>query len=164
MEWKPTLQGTYGPNMNAFWWVVCEIFPTWETCTQNFCRKFHVRDTNERTNIWTDERTKMERRKLYTPRHKCRGYKYLQWDSIKCQFPFFHYKSMAAAKATRVLIRLEQKTKLFIPPAYRCYMWNLVRIGFMASEEMSFENADGRRTMDACLYYNLTYEPSAQVS
>ena len=38
----------------------------------------------------------------------------------------------------------------------------------MASEEMSFENVDGRRmdglTTDACLYYKLTYEPSAQVS
>ena len=36
----------------------------------------------------------------------------------------------------------------------------------MASEEMSFEKVDGRRTMttDACLYYKLTYEPSAHVS
>ena len=42
-----------------------------------------------------------------------------------------------------------------------------------ASEEMSFENVDddGRtdddddgRTTDACLYYKLTYAPSAQVS
>ena len=28
---------------------------------------------------------------------------------------------------------------------YLCYMWKLVRIGFMASEEMSFENADEQR-------------------
>ena len=35
----------------------------------------------------------------------------------------------------------------------------------MASEEMSFENVDDDgRTTDACLYYKLTYEPSAQVS
>ena len=33
----------------------------------------------------------------------------------------------------------------------------------MASEEMSFENVDGW-TMDACLYYKLTYEPLAQMS
>ena len=33
MEWKLTLQGTYGTNMNAFWWVVGEIYPTWETLT-----------------------------------------------------------------------------------------------------------------------------------
>ena len=43
----------------------------------------------------------------------------------------------------------------------------------MASEEMSFENVDGRRTTtddddgrstDAWLYNKLTHEPSAQVS
>ena len=53
------------------------------------------------------------------------------------------------------------------------YMLNMERIGLTASEEMSFENVDGRRTEgrtddgrtpDACIYYKLTYEPSAQVS
>ena len=44
---------------------------------------------------------------------------------------------------------------------FRRYMWNLVRIDFMASEEMSFENVDWWRrtdgwTTDACLYYKLT--------
>ena len=35
----------------------------------------------------------------------------------------------------------------------------------MASEEMSFENVDNDgRTTDAWLHYNLTYEPSAQMS
>ena len=36
----------------------------------------------------------------------------------------------------------------------------------MASEEMLFENVDDddRWTTDACLYYKLTYEHSAQVS
>ena len=43
----------------------------------------------------------------------------------------------------------------------------------MASEEMSFENVDGRqqrtdnydgRTTDAWLYYKFTHKPSAQVS
>ena len=48
------------------------------------------------------------------------------------------------------------------------------RIGLTVSEEMSFENVDGRRmddgrtddgrTPDACIYFKLTYEPSAQVS
>ena len=46
-------------------------------------------------------------------------------------------------------------------------MWNMERIRLTASEEMSFENVDGRtdgrRTPDACIYYKLTYEPSAQV-
>ena len=36
-------------------------------------------------------------------------------------------------------------------------------IGFIALEEMSFKNFDGRTT-DAWLYYKLTYEPSTQVS
>ena len=43
------------------------------------------------------------------------------------------------------------------------------RIGLTASEEMSFENVDRRRTTDGrttdtCIYYKLTFEPSAQVS
>ena len=61
--------------------------------------------------------------------------------------------------------RLGQKTWLFVLPAYRCYMWNLARIGFMASVEMSFENVDddGRTTTDACLYYKFTYEPLTQL-
>ena len=42
---------------------------------------------------------------------------------------------------------------------------------FVASEEMAFENVDGRRadddngrTTDVWLYYKLTHEPSAQVN
>ena len=43
-------------------------------------------------------------------------------------------------------------------------MWNFVRIGFTALEEMlEIVDADGQTT-DAWLYYNLSYEPSAQVS
>ena len=44
------------------------------------------------------------------------------------------------------------------PYTYRCYMCNMERIRLTASEEMSFENVDGRRTdngrrRDAgCLY------------
>ena len=46
----------------------------------------------------------------------------------------------------------------------------MVSIGYMASEEMSFENVDDRQTdddgwmLDVKLYYKLIYEPSAQVS
>ena len=42
-------------------------------------------------------------------------------------------------------------------------MYNIERIGQMASEEMSFENVDG---LTACerIFYKLTYETSAQVS
>ena len=42
-------------------------------------------------------------------------------------------------------------------------MWNMEKIRHTASEEMSFENVDGRMP-DACIYYKLTYEPTAQVS
>ena len=38
------------------------------------------------------------------------------------------------------------------------------RIGLTASEEKSFENVDNGRKTDTCIYYKLTYEPSAQVS
>ena len=41
------------------------------------------------------------------------------------------------------------KTILFVPSAYRCYKWNMVRIGFMASEEMLLENID--KDDDECL-------------
>ena len=37
------------------------------------------------------------------------------------------------------------------------------RIGLTASEAMSFENVDGRRMTDACIYYKLTYEPSDEL-
>ena len=65
-------------------------------------------------------------------------------------FHFSHYKSMETISChrTRVLIRLGQKTILFIP--HRCYVWNMVKISFMTSEETSFENVDdGRRQMPA---------------
>ena len=58
-----------------------------------------------------------------------------------------HWK-LQVSIATRVLIWLEQTTKLFVPPIYRCYMWNMERIGFTASEEKSFENVDERQRMD----------------
>ena len=48
-------------------------------------------------------------------------------------------------------------------------MCNMERIRLTVSEEMSFENVDGRRTddgrtPDAYIYYKLTCEPMAQVS
>ena len=43
------------------------------------------------------------------------------------------------------------------------------RICRTASEEISFENVDGRQTdgrqtPDTCIYFKLTYEPMAQMS
>ena len=60
------------------------------------------------------------------------------------------------------------KNITFVPPTYRCYIWNMERICPTALEEMSFENVDGRRTdgrrtPDTFIYYKLTYEPTAQV-
>ena len=52
-------------------------------------------------------------------------------------------------------------------------MWNMERICLTASEEMSFENVDGRtaddgrtdgQMPDVSIYYKLTCEPTAQVS
>ena len=79
---------------------------------------------------------------------------------------FSHYKSMEiiSCHSNQSSYPIATKTISFVPPAYRCYMWNMARIGFVASEEMSFENVDDGRTTDACLYYKLIYEPSAQVS
>ena len=67
-------------------------------------------------------------------------------------FHFSHYKSMETISChcnqSSYLIRT--KIVLFVPPTYICYAWNMARIGFMASEEMSFENVGDERltTMD----------------
>ena len=43
--------------------------------------------------------------------------------------------------------------ELKVPPTYRCYIWNMRRIGPAASEKKSFENVDDvRRTDDGYLY------------
>ena len=64
-------------------------------------------------------------------------------------------------------MRPEQNITFCPPPIYRCYMCDMERIGLTVSEEMSFENVDGRtdgRTPEACVYYKLTDEPTTQVS
>ena len=56
------------------------------------------------------------------------------------------------AIATTLSIRLGLKITLFVPPAYRCYMWNMVRISFMASEESCLKMlSDGWTQMDNIL-------------
>ena len=71
--------------------------------------------------------------------------KYLQWDSNKGLLSLFpHYKSVTIATWVLIQLRLKQMP-LLVPLAYRCYMWNLVRIGLMASAEISFENVDRRQ-------------------
>ena len=79
--------GTYGLNMNAFWWVVGEIYPTWETLTYNF----EVIQWTGWNHKWTNIRTG---RKLYTPWHKAWGiinpWQHHIWNSnvinILCDF------------------------------------------------------------------------------
>ena len=63
-------------------------------------------------------------------------------------FTFSHYKSSCHSNQSYYPFGTKY---LFVPPANRCYMRNLVRIGSMATEEMSFENVDRRRTEDGCL-------------
>ena len=59
-------------------------------------------------------------------------------------FHFSHYKSMEtiSCHSNQSSYPIGQKTILFVPPTYRCYVWNMARISFMVSEELSFENAD----------------------
>ena len=55
--------------------------------------------------------------------------------------------------------------QFFIPPTPGGYIWNLVTIGPVVSEEMSFEFVDGRRrTTEPAYTIKLPSEPSAQVS
>ena len=63
-------------------------------------------------------------------------------------FHFSHYKSMKtiSCHSNHSSYRTGIKNITFVPPTYRCYMWNMERIRLTASEEMSFENVDGRTT------------------
>ena len=62
-------------------------------------------------------------------------------------FHFSHYKSMEtiSCHSNQSFYPVWTKTHLSVPPAYRCYMWNMEKIRSKASEEMSFKNVDGRR-------------------
>ena len=68
---------------------------------------------------------------------------------------FLPYMGMAAI----LVMWPEPFEQLFVPPIPWGYIWNLVTIGPVVSEEKSFEIVDGRRrtTMDdgAYLYYKL---------
>ena len=75
----------------------------------------------------------------------------------RCLFHFFplltchNNPSSHSIGTKRKHTRKAQKkntNNIFILPAYRCYMWKILKIGFMASEEMLFENFDGRTMLD----------------
>ena len=70
-------------------------------------------------------------------------------------FLFSHYKSMGtiSCHSNQSSYLNGTKKQLFVPPTYRCYIWNMRRIGPAASEKKSFENVDdGWRTDDRYLY------------
>ena len=59
--------------------------------------------------------------------------------------------------------------QIFVPPSHGDAIWNLASIGLVVSEEMFKECGqwtDNRQTqmIEACLFYKLTNEPSAQAS
>ena len=102
------------------------------------------------------DKSHMKRRGLLN-KHFCK--KKIQISPIRqkklsiSSFPIISLWELKVAIATRVLIRLEQKTQLFVPPTFRCYILNMRRIGPVASEKKSFENVDdGRQTDDGYLY------------
>ena len=67
-------------------------------------------------------------------------------------FHFSHYKSMETISCHNNQSSYPTgKKKLFVALTCRCYVCNMERIGHTASEEMSFENVDGR-TDARCLY------------
>ena len=52
-------------------------------------------------------------------------------------FPFSHYKSMEtiSCHSNDSSYPIGTKSTIIRSPIYRCYMWNMERIGFIASEE-----------------------------
>ena len=72
---------------------------------------------------------------------------------------FSHYKSMGTISCHSNQSSYPtgiKKHNFSFPPTCRCFLCNMERIGLTASEEMSFENVDGRttdgRTDAGCLY------------
>ena len=66
MEWKPTLQGTYGPYMNAFWWVVGEIYSTQKTLHVKLWSN-SMNGTEVWMNEWTNKQMDEQKDKNYIP-------------------------------------------------------------------------------------------------
>ena len=91
----------------------------------------------------------MNRRELLK-KHFCKNNLNICSETVKiANFHFSHYKPMEIISCHSNQSSLEQKPQLFVPSIYRCYMWNMERIGFMASEEKSFKNVHHGRWMPA---------------
>ena len=61
-------------------------------------------------------------------------------------FHLSHYKSMEtiSCHSNQSPYPIGTKNTIICSPHLKCYMWNIERIGFTASEKKSIENVDGR--------------------
>ena len=112
MEWKPALQGTYGPNMNAFWWVAVEIwifeklaYKTLSQCDGNAGADMDMDDQGDcnsspcTSNRWAkNDRTKNNREKVATS-----------------FFPIISQWGLSVVMETRALIQSAPKPYTAIP-------------------------------------------------
>ena len=61
LMWMPTLQGNYGPNMNAFWVEVTEIHTTWETLNKTLPKN----PLTWRKEVWMNQQTNKKTKTMY---------------------------------------------------------------------------------------------------
>ena len=80
----------------------------------------------------------------------------------KLSIYYFSHKSMETISCHSN--QSSYPTGTFHSPTYRCYVSNMEHISLTVSEVFTDGQTTGGRTPDACIYYKLTYEPSAQVS
>ena len=70
--------------------------------------------------------------------------------AIHANFNFSHYKSVGtiSCHSNQSSCPIGTKTQLFVPPAYRCCMWNMKRIGFTAQRRCRLKKLtdNGRQT------------------
>ena len=85
-------------------------------------------------------------------------------------FPIISLWELKVAIATRVLIQPEKEHNFLfpLPKDAMCVIWKELASRFQRRCRLKMLTDNGRtdngRTPDACIYYKLTYEPSAQVS
>ena len=76
----------------------------------------------------------MNRRELLN-KHFCKKNLNICNKTVKiANFHFSHYKLMEiiSCHSNQTSYPIGRKTQLFVPPIYRCYMWNMEIIGVMA--------------------------------
>ena len=95
-----------------------------------------------------------------------------QSSTLSCDSSYFHYKSMGSISchSNQSPYPIKTKNNYYFPLPVDGVCVICKTIGPAVSEKKIFEivddgRTDGRRTdAGACVYYKLTYEPSAQVS